>query len=101
VLDRLDLRAFEPLVGQRFVLGSGDDAGDQEPLDLVLLEARVLSHGDGRTRVPFSLIFRSGPGLVRPQRIYRLEHAELGTLELFLVPIGRDAEGVRYEAIFT
>ena len=36
-----------------------------------------------------------------PQRIYRLEHAELGGLDLFLVPIGRDASGITYEAVFT
>jgi hypothetical protein len=35
-----------------------------------------------------------------PQRIYRLEHAELDTLELFLVPIAQDASGTRYEAVF-
>jgi hypothetical protein len=32
-----------------------------------------------------------------PQRIYRVEHAELGAIEIFLVPIAAD----RYEAVFT
>jgi hypothetical protein len=32
-----------------------------------------------------------------PQRIFRLEHAELGAFELFLVPIGPG----EYEAVFT
>ena len=35
------------------------------------------------------------------QSIYRLEHAGLGALEIFIVPIGRDAESTTYEAIFT
>jgi hypothetical protein len=35
-----------------------------------------------------------------PQRIYRLEHAELDTLELYLVPIAQDASGTRYEPVF-
>ena len=30
-----------------------------------------------------------------------LGHAELGSLGIFLVPVGPDAEGMRYEAIFT
>jgi hypothetical protein len=30
-----------------------------------------------------------------------MEHAAIGTFELFLVPIGPDREGMRYEAIFT
>ena len=35
-----------------------------------------------------------------PQAIYRLEHAALGAMDVFLVPIGRVADGIRYEAIF-
>ena len=43
------------------------------------------------------LLFR-GPSLpILPQRIYPLEHAALGRLELFIVPIGPG----QYEAIFT
>jgi hypothetical protein len=44
---------------------------------------------------------RRRPHDLLPQRIYRLEHDELGALDLFLVPIGRDDSGVRYEAVFT
>jgi len=51
-------------------------------------------------RAPFSLTFR-GPGeFVLPQRIYHLEHEEMGALTIFLVPIGPDGEGMQYEAIF-
>lgn len=49
----------------------------------------------------FSLVFRTARDVRVPQRIYRLEHPALGTFELFLVPIGPDAEGMRYEAVFT
>ena len=52
-------------------------------------------------RDPFSLIF-VGPGEpMLPQAIYALTHADLGVLEIFVVPIAGDAEGVRYQAIFT
>ena len=37
---------------------------------------------------------------VLPQRIYRLEHNGLGELDIFLVPIGKDADGVSYQAMF-
>jgi len=30
-----------------------------------------------------------------------MEHPGIGTFELFLVPIGPDEKGLRYEAIFT
>ena len=98
MLDQLQLSTFEPLVGQRFVLRR--NVGDAT-LDLVLAAATALAHGEGRLRTPFSLVFRGPAEPVLPQRIYRVEHEDLGALELFLVPIGRDAESVRYEAIFT
>ncbi len=52
-------------------------------------------------RAPFSLVFRSPPGAPLPQHIYRVQHDELGALDLFLVPIGPDEEGMRYEAVFS
>jgi hypothetical protein len=55
----------------------------------------------GRERAPFSLVFHAAEGPVYPQGIYPLEHDVLGNFALFMVPIGRDAEGVKYEAVFT
>ena len=71
-------------------------------LELTLIEATDLSREDapGPRRRPFSLIFR---GPLRPllvQRIWPLEHAALGRLEMFIVPIGPDEKGMRYEAVF-
>ena len=51
-------------------------------------------------RPPFSLVFLGKDPRVLPQRLYRLEHEELGTLTIFLVPVGKDAEGVLYQAVF-
>jgi hypothetical protein len=57
--------------------------------------------GGGLSRSPFSLVFRGGPSPPLPQRIYRVEHEALGALDIFLVPIGPDEVGQRYEAVFT
>jgi hypothetical protein len=35
-----------------------------------------------------------------PQGLYHLDHPVMGELELFLVPIGADRDGVTYEAVF-
>ena len=35
-----------------------------------------------------------------PQGMYDIEHEELRTLSLFMVPIGPDREGMGYEAVF-
>jgi hypothetical protein len=48
----------------------------------------------------FSLLFH-GPGdRLLPQAIYSIESAALGRFDLFIVPVGRDEKGVRYEAAF-
>lgn len=48
----------------------------------------------------FSLVFR-GPGdALLTQRTYRMEHSELGTFDLFIVPIRRDRDNFYYEAVF-
>jgi hypothetical protein len=57
--------------------------------------------GGGLPRSPFSLIFRGGPSPLLPQRIYRVEHETPGALDIFLVPLGPDEVGQRYEAVFT
>ena len=62
------------------------------------LETEEASADGGR--IPFSLIFRGPRDHVLPQRTYRLAHAALGEFPLFLVPIGPDSVGMRYEAAF-
>jgi uncharacterized protein DUF6916 len=99
-LERLAKDDFDPFVGDEFELELGDDT----PLALELISSDSLSSAtvETLTRAPFSLTFRS-PGELRhaPQRIYTVRHAELGALAIFLVPIGPDEVGMRYEAVFT
>ena len=102
MLDRLTVDDFAPIIGDSFALGG--DGGDT--FDLELTEASTMDPGHPATdpegrRTPFSLIFRGPPDPVLPQRIYRVEHAEVGPLEIFIVPVGRDESGTRYQAIFT
>ena len=51
-------------------------------------------------REPFSLYFRSGSQVVLPQRIYPIAHEAMGRLEIFIVPVAREPEGIVYEAVF-
>jgi uncharacterized protein (DUF1778 family) len=51
-------------------------------------------------RTPFSLFFLAP--ILLPQQIYRLTHdAFAEPLDIFLVPIARDASGFTSEAVFT
>ena len=83
---------FAPLRGDRFRIAPGDEP----PFDAPLVEVTEIPREPGG-RAPFSLVFQGGPNPPLPQRIYRVEHDELGAIEIFLVPIAAD----RYEAVFT
>jgi len=75
-----------------------------DPAEVELVEAvllRIRTRGDEPPRrAPFSLVFRGPREPWFPQRIYKVEHERMGSFGLFLVPIGPDADGMRYEAIF-
>jgi hypothetical protein len=92
MLENLTIENFRPLQGERFRVAP-DDA---EAFEVELVEVTEIPREPGG-RTPFSLVFRGGPNPPVEQRIYRVEHDELGELDLFLVPIAVD----RYEAVFT
>jgi hypothetical protein len=48
----------------------------------------------------FSLVFRTTNGMLLEQGQRTFEHDEMGNFSLFIVPIGRDEEGIYYEAVF-
>ena len=92
MLETLTVGHFAALRGQRFrIAPDGAPAFEAE-----LVEVTEIPREPGG-RAPFSLVFEGGPDPPLPQRIYRVEHGELGALEIFLVPIAPD----RYEAVFT
>jgi Domain of unknown function (DUF6916) len=99
MLEDLTRESFAPHVGSEFRLPVDGGA----PVALTLIEATSLGPGraGGTGRAPFSVVFRGPRTPVLPQRIHRLEHDRLGALEMFIVPIGPDAHGLCYEAIFT
>lgn len=97
----MNLRQFEPLLNQQFIVR----LDDQKQLDVTLIHVEPLSAharpgGQPNPRQPFSLIFRGPFSPILPQRIYSLKQESLGESSIFLVPIGPDAEGQRYEAVF-
>ena len=95
MLDTLTKESWSAYLGGSFEL-VGNGRGT-----MVLAEVTGLGHGAPGRRDPYSLVFRGPASPILPQRIYRLRHEHMGDLELFLVPIGPDGEGMRYEAIFT
>lgn len=92
---------FEDRVGQPFEVGVPGAA----PVAIRLADARESPEPggrgpDGQPRKQFSVIFRGPRDPVLPQATYAVRHDELGDLDLFLVPVGRDDDGTTYEAAF-
>jgi hypothetical protein len=94
MLDRLTAADFAPFLDRTFAC---EAAGSTVALHLGSA-TELGPPRAGQLRAPFSLVFRGPPSL--PQGIYRIEHPALGPLDIFMVPIGPDARGPRYEAIF-
>jgi uncharacterized protein DUF6916 len=87
---------FEACRQQPFVIDL--DGRQRLPLDLVEVHRPSGPPSGGRQLV--SLVFRGPRQPVLPQQVYTLTNDTLGRLEIFLVPIGPDEAGVRYEAVF-
>lgn len=101
MLETLTADSFTPLVGTAFRLSSSAvPAG----LDLSLVSATPVGEArrGGKVREhAFSVLFLGSPGApILPQGIYRLDHDALGSLDLFLVPVGREGDRIQYEAVF-
>jgi hypothetical protein len=98
MLETLNADSFTAHQGSTFRIAFED----HDPVDLEMVEVRGLK-GDRREdqREPFCVLFRGPMEPLLAQQIYPLDHADLGRLELFLVPVGPDDQGQRYEAVFT
>ena len=70
----------------------------QEPIELVLSKVSELNRNYGTEL--FSIEFKGPKDFVLPQRTYQNEHAVMVKFDIMLVPIGRDEQGVDYEAVF-
>ncbi|MGN6572170.1 MAG: DUF6916 family protein [Pseudolabrys sp.] len=55
---------------------------------------------DGLRKEPFALIFKCGHPVVLPQRTYLFERPGFGKMDIFIVPVGRERDGVIYQAVF-
>ncbi len=93
-LDQVTHEIFQPSIGQPFTCGAH--------CELTLTEVALVGISRPETsRLPFALRFQGAPTLRLPQQIYRLENAQLGAMEIFLVQTGADAAASHFEAVFS
>ena len=67
-------------------------------VELELLE--VVSTLSTPRQEQFSIYLRGPANIFLPQMTYAMRHEALGEIDLFIVPIGREQDGFRYEAVF-
>ena len=84
---------FRDAVDTAFEVGTGG----ARLSEMTLLDVSVRDRGPAWEC--FSLLF-AGPRPALPQAIYALEHADLGSFALFLVPVVSPPDVQHYEAVF-
>jgi Domain of unknown function (DUF6916) len=74
----------------------------EKGVDLELVAVNCyLSRPDEHTGMERFSIFFIGPSEpFLEQKIYSLEHEQMGAIDLFLVPVAQAERGIRYEAVF-
>ena len=87
----LHLSTFVPHLHTRFRISGGGQ-------ELELVEATDTARAPNREQ--FSLVFHGPSGAPLEQQVYQLEHDAIGSVEIFLVPVGQDAAGFLYESVF-
>jgi hypothetical protein len=91
--ERLKKTNFETVAVRAFFLWTEDEPPRQLPFTL----KEVNSHSAPQGFEQFSLLFQGPAEPLLAQGTYRFEHAQLGVMPLFMVPVARSAQGVWYE----
>jgi hypothetical protein len=94
-LRELDCKTFSDCLHSTFQIQI--PGFDPVPVELT----DVAERHDSPKLEQFSLIFHNAAGLHLQQAIYDMQHEKLGTVTLFLVPLGpREGHGMDYQAVF-
>src|SRR5215204_1451266 len=92
--EQLKIEDFSKYLDTKFKVYRSDD----EVFEAELVGVFDLRNDD--VLQTFSVEFLIPDEFGQEQRIYKIEHPELGAIELFIVPVGQNDSGLRFEAIF-
>ena len=94
MMDPLSIETYRILLNQKFSIYFGPE----NKLEAELVE--VADRTRSKDQVQFSLLFNVPEAAPCEQGLYKVEHPEMEKTELFLVPVGKDGEGIKFEAVF-
>ena len=92
------LADFQACLNQTFVVHLDDG---QLKMELTLVEPAEHAMPESPNNDAFAVVFQSSSQEVLPQQSYRVSNGQLGERNIFMVPIGQNETGVRYEAVFS
>lgn len=98
MIAQLTAADFEPLVGQPLAVVA--PGGAELPGELVAVRLLPDTPGRPNPRPPFALVVRARTPHHLPQGLFAVILGQLGRLDVFLVPVGRYADGLLLEAVF-
>jgi hypothetical protein len=76
------------------------DAENGVELELTEVKSYLSKQNEQSGMERFSLYFQGPTEPNLPQKLYAFQHPEMGSFEMFLVPIGKNEAGFRYESVF-
>jgi len=76
------------------------DSSEPVELELVEVAVRASEPNEPAGMERFSTFFYGASNAFLPQQTYEVSHPEMGQMLIFLVAIGQDQKGYRYEAVF-
>lgn len=89
---------IKPLLNQKIIIRFSD----AHRLSAEVIEVSNLKNFSQLATEPFSFVLRTEQkNEYFPQAIYTIEHPTKGDISVFMVPIGFDTEGMKYEIIFS
>lgn len=95
--EMLALESFSPHIDDTFRVVLPNATAD-----LTLIEAKPLGEATSPGgRKPFSLLFRGAVDRGLEQQTFEIKHRDMGSFELFLVPMQPDDKGSYFEAVFS
>jgi hypothetical protein len=102
MIDILTLETFQGHLGDTFYVELPDSPMLDFKLETVspLSDHAVGSEGNSEHRSPFSLLFLGPEGVALPQNTYAFTHDAMGRFEIFVVPVERTGNRLKYQAIF-
>ena len=69
-------------------------------LELTEVKGYMSKHHEQTGMERFSIYFQGPPEPYLEQKLYAFQHAEMGSFEMFLVPIAKNDLGFSYESVF-